>query len=258
MASETSEQVIVDFANSNTSNNNTVTASTRFRWDKEQKVENLIRCLANYKAKMEFSNKDFNADKVQQFEEVRKGMACIYEHQPSHFGSESLNSDVSSNDLKIQKGLIKKGYQGLHEKIEELRQNFQNILAGRRSGSAKISDRYYEDLLQIWGCSPCAEALPFGASTSDINFSIQTGTSSSTSSDNNTTGVSSCSEDNSSIFNTSSVRLSQQHGSIINSIDDVGDYSVSDDIDNNKNETIIKNLQKKEKPVILLLLLVKI
>ena len=41
MGSETSEDVIVDFANSNTSNNNTVTASTRFQWDKEQKVENL-------------------------------------------------------------------------------------------------------------------------------------------------------------------------------------------------------------------------
>ena len=60
MASESIERVIVDFANSNTSNNNTVTASTRFRWDKEQKVGNLIRCLANYKAKMEFSNKDFS------------------------------------------------------------------------------------------------------------------------------------------------------------------------------------------------------
>ena len=32
---------------------------------------------------MEFSNKDFNADKVQQYEEVRKGMGRIlYEHQP--------------------------------------------------------------------------------------------------------------------------------------------------------------------------------
>ena len=31
---------------------------------------------------MEFSNKDFNADKVQQYEEVRKGMGRIlYEHQ---------------------------------------------------------------------------------------------------------------------------------------------------------------------------------
>ena len=52
----------------------------------------------------------------------------------------------------------------MHEKIKELRQNFQNILAGRRSGGAKISDRYYEDLLQIWGGSPCVEALPFSAS----------------------------------------------------------------------------------------------
>ena len=41
MASETSEHVIADFANKNTSNNNTVSTSTRFRWDKEQKMENL-------------------------------------------------------------------------------------------------------------------------------------------------------------------------------------------------------------------------
>ena len=52
----------------------------------------------------------------------------------------------------------------MHEKIKELGQNSQNILAGRRSGGAKISDRYYEDLLQIWGGSPCVEALPFSAS----------------------------------------------------------------------------------------------
>ena len=45
---------------------------------------------------MEFPNKDSNADKVQQYEEVRKGMACIYEHQPSHLAPESLNS-VSSD-----------------------------------------------------------------------------------------------------------------------------------------------------------------
>ena len=133
-------------------------------------------------------------------------MACIYEHQPSYFGPESLNSDVSSDELKIQKDLIKKGYQRVHKKIKELRQNFQNILAGR-SGKAKICDRYYEDLLRIWGGSPCVEALLFGASTTNINVSIQTDTSSSTSSDNNTTGGSSCSEDNSSIFNTCSVGL---------------------------------------------------
>ena len=103
-------------------------------------------------------------------------------------------------------------------------------------------------LLRIWGGSPCVEALPFAASTSDINVSIQISTSSSTSSDNNTIGVSSCSEDNSSIINTSRVGLPEQHGSIINSTDDVDDYSVSDDSDSNKNETIIiKSTKKKRK-----------
>ena len=82
MASETNEHVNVDFANSNTSNNNTVTASIRFRWDKEQKLENLIRCLINCKAKMEFSHKDFNADKVQQYEKVRK---YFFLRQPKNF-----------------------------------------------------------------------------------------------------------------------------------------------------------------------------
>ena len=79
--------------------------------------------------------------------------------------------------------------------------------------------------MRIWGGSPCVEVLPFGASTSDINVSIQAGTSSSTSSDNNAIGVSSCSEDNSSVFNTSSVGLPQHHGSVINSADDV-DYQL--------------------------------
>ena len=46
---------------------------------------------------MEFSNKDFNADKVQQYEEVRKGMGRI------------LNSAVSSDEVKIQNDLIKQG-----------------------------------------------------------------------------------------------------------------------------------------------------
>ena len=92
-----------------------------------------------------------------------------------------------------------------------------------------------------FGVAHRVEDLPFGTSTSHINVSIQTG--SSNKSDNNTTGVSSCSEDNKSIFNTSSTGLPQHHRSIINSTD-VDDYSVSDDSDNNKSETIIKKSTK--------------
>ena len=98
MASETSEHIIVDFANSNTRNNNTVTASTRFRWNKNSEkfdkiFSKLPKCQNGHKAKMEFSN-IFNAKKVQQYEEVRKGMAHINEQQPSYFGPESLNSGI--------------------------------------------------------------------------------------------------------------------------------------------------------------------
>ena len=75
-------------------------------------------------------------------------MTCIYQQQPSYFGSESLNSDVSSDELKIQKDLIKKGYQRVDEKIKELRQNFKNILAGREVVVQKLVTNtiriYYE------------------------------------------------------------------------------------------------------------------
>ena len=57
-----------------------VSGGKRFRWDKNDKVENLIRCLANYKSQMEFKNNDFNADKVKQYEAVRIAMAKIYEN----------------------------------------------------------------------------------------------------------------------------------------------------------------------------------
>ena len=41
--------------------------------------------------------------------------------------------------------------------------------------------------------------------------------------------------------------LPQQHESVMNSTDDVDDYSVSDDSGNNKNETIIKISTKKKR-----------
>ena len=34
----------------------------RFRWDKEERINNLFQCLLNYKPEMEFEGKDFNAD----------------------------------------------------------------------------------------------------------------------------------------------------------------------------------------------------
>ena len=44
-----------------------------------EKGVNLIKCITHYKTVMEFDNRDFNADKVKLYEEVRKLMAKIYE-----------------------------------------------------------------------------------------------------------------------------------------------------------------------------------
>ena len=56
-----------------------------FQWKKGDKIENLIHCLGNYKAQMEYKNIDFNSDKVKQYEAVREAMSRIYEEQPTFF-----------------------------------------------------------------------------------------------------------------------------------------------------------------------------
>ena len=143
----------------------------RFRWDKDDKIANLIQCLSNYKSQMEFSNKDFNADKTKQYEAVRKALARIYSHLPSCFGPVEECEDVSSEQNKIDKALIKKGYTRVQEKVKEVRQNFSlAITSGRRSGSGKIVLEFYDELVQIWGGSPSTEPLPFGKSTDDVNY----------------------------------------------------------------------------------------
>ena len=46
----------------------TATKEKRFQWNKGNKIESLILCLANL---MEYKNIDFNADKVKQYEATR-------------------------------------------------------------------------------------------------------------------------------------------------------------------------------------------
>ena len=44
----------------------------RFRWDKEQRINNLIQCMLSYKSEIEFEGKDYNADKVKLYDSVRQ------------------------------------------------------------------------------------------------------------------------------------------------------------------------------------------
>ena len=50
----------------------------RFRWDKEEMINNFIQCMLSYTSEMEFEGKDFNTDKVKLYEYVKQKMAKIY------------------------------------------------------------------------------------------------------------------------------------------------------------------------------------
>ena len=164
------------------------TSKRRFRWN-DDKVNNLIQCLANYKSHMEFNSSDYNADKVKQYEAVRVLLAEIYADVPSLFGPPCLVSspllsksddslDEREKQLKVmlqkqrkdEKELVKKGYQRVQEKLKEIRQNFSvAVTSGRRSGSGKVVMDFYDQLVQIWGGSPSTEPLSCGTCTDEVN-----------------------------------------------------------------------------------------
>lgn len=170
----------------------TANQKKRFRWDKAGKVENLIRCLANYKSQMEFQNSDFEADRVKQYESVRVALANIYTTDTTLFGPPSVissplfsvNDEYLEEEMKHQKqkllkqrqeekNQIKKGYQRVQEKLKEIRQNFSTaVTTGRRSGSGKIILDFYDELVQIWGGSPSTQPLSCGTSTQQINNTV--------------------------------------------------------------------------------------
>ena len=70
--------------------NNDKNLKNRFRWEKEEKITNLIQNMLEYKTEMEFEGKDFCADKVKLYECLRQKMAKIYKHDKSSFGPSTL------------------------------------------------------------------------------------------------------------------------------------------------------------------------
>ena len=50
------------------------TKEKQFQWSNGDNIENLIHCLSHFKVQVEYENKDFNADKVKQYEAFREAM----------------------------------------------------------------------------------------------------------------------------------------------------------------------------------------
>ena len=60
-------------------------SNTKFRWQ-DDLLEDLLKALGNFKTVMKFQNKDFNANKLCQQEEVRKEIVKIDERCVEYFG----------------------------------------------------------------------------------------------------------------------------------------------------------------------------
>ena len=168
-------------------------------------IEDLIDTFQNYKVVCEYYGLDFNADKVKQYEEIRKNLARKYKGE-SFFGIES--SSVKPHDgfstvedkiefckkLQREREGIKKGYNRVLEKIKDMRQRFSTAVTTRsRSGSGKIILEYYDKLILAWGGSAAVEPLNYGIHSNCVNqystngdsIADESNTSTSSSSNNN-------------------------------------------------------------------------
>ena len=120
---------------------------------------------------MEYQNKDFDADRPVQYNEIRREMAKLYDDV---FGPVCLpyrdKNEITQEEekpwqiyFKEENEKIRKGHVRIQEKIKDIRQNFSKaVVAGTRSGSEKIVFEHYDKLVQIWGGSASTEPLSFG------------------------------------------------------------------------------------------------
>ena len=136
-------------------------------------VENgLIKCITHYKTVTESDNRDFNADKIKLYEEVRKLMAKIYEKTPALFGPVCA-AIAPPEQNRLNNSFIKIGYTRIQEKVKSIRQIFtQAVSKGRRCGSCKILTAHYDELVQVWVRSPASEPLSYGVNTDDMNNKV--------------------------------------------------------------------------------------
>ena len=151
----------------------------QWQW-KSKMVEQLVKCLKDYKVEMDYKNVDFNADVVALYTRIREDMAGHFGDDEQLFGPVSLTESnkaltgMTKEELKrhnmmvsAEKSLIKKGYNRIKEKIRAIRKAYNKaITQGTRSGSGKVVQEYFDDL-KLWKGSPATEKLEFGITSSD-------------------------------------------------------------------------------------------
>lgn len=157
-------------------------ATKKWSWSQDM-VECLIKSLKEYKRTCEFNAVDFNSDKVQLYEGIRKAMARINDETDfspmNAFTPNKTIKDMTKDEYKVykemldkHKSLTKLGYNRIKEKLKSIRQDYSKaVVSGTRSGSGKVVLQYFDDLASIWGGSPATEPLPFGVESASTTNS---------------------------------------------------------------------------------------
>ena len=94
----------------------------------DELVEDLLKCLGQFKITVEFKGKDFNADEPRQYEEDRGLMVKINESYTTLFGSTdipNIQTDADEDKMEIKEKerrtgsqKIKQGYKRIMEKLK--------------------------------------------------------------------------------------------------------------------------------------------
>ena len=160
-------------------NDNGKTKKKRWRWTREM-ANYLIYCLNTMKTEYEFLGKDFEADLVKLYGEIRVMMAKKFE--ANDFGpielaaaGEDLTKAELDNfkvQLAIQKKQIRTGYERVKEKSKALRQQYRKaVTEGRRSGSGRLVCDNWDTLKTLWGGSPAVMKVNNSLTSLDGNNS---------------------------------------------------------------------------------------
>ena len=139
----------------------------RWRWTDEM-VDVLLSSLTEIKSNMEFESKDFEADLVKLYSDLREVMASKFE--ADDFGPVSLSEkpqNATTNELSQikqiiveEKRLTKIGYDRVKQKIKDIRQDYRKaVTEGQRSGSGRLVCENWDTLKNLWGGSPATVAI---------------------------------------------------------------------------------------------------
>lgn len=188
--------------------------SPRWKFD-DNMVEALLDNIISYKNEMTYKGRDFQADLVTCYGEVRQMMAIMF--PLSDFGPAIISprdTELMEPEELVQykrridrlEKMKKDGYNRVKAKIKELRAGYKTAIdKGTRSGSGRLVHEHFDKLQEIWGGNPSVTSI------SNVCCSQESSTSNTTENEPNTEVNDDTEEENSDEENNSKKAEPRKH-----------------------------------------------